>query len=318
MTTLDSTPLFDRLRGARRVLLAGAGGGFDVYAAIPLYLHLQARGVEVHLANQTFTDLGLTDAPEVCEGLRRVRADSMGAHGYFPEKWLCRWLAARGEEAPTVWTLDRVGVRQARRAYAWLAEALSLDALVLVDGGTDILMRGDEQGLGTPEEDITSLAAAASVALPTKALVCVGFGVDAFHGVCHSHFLENTAALSATGGFWGVSSLLPSTPEVAEWLALVRSVHEEFPAAVSIVNGCVAAAVEGRFGDWHFTFRTGSSELYINPLMALCWAYDLDAVAARCLSVPEVSDTDTMEATSRIIHAVQKRGPVRPPMAIPH
>lgn len=89
MTTLDSTPLFDRLRGARRVLLAGAGGGFDVYAAIPLYLHLQARGVEVHLANQTFTDLGLTDAPEVCEGLRRVRADSMGAHGYFPEKWLC-------------------------------------------------------------------------------------------------------------------------------------------------------------------------------------------------------------------------------------
>lgn len=318
MTTLATNPLFERLRGARRVLLAGAGGGFDVYAAVPLYLRLQAMGVEVHLANLSFTDLALTDAPEVCEGLRRVRADTMGAHGYFPEKWLCRWLAARGEEAPTVWTLDRVGVRQARRAYAWLADALSLDALVLVDGGTDILMRGDEQGLGTPEEDITSLAAAASVDLPTKALVCVGFGVDAFHGVCHSHFLENTAALSAVGGFWGVSSLLPNMPEVAAWLELIRSVHDEFPAAVSIVNGCVAAAVEGRFGDWHFTFRTGTTELYINPLMALYWAYDLDAVAARSLSVPEVCDTDTMDATSRVIDAVHRRAPTRVPTPIPH
>jgi hypothetical protein len=57
MTTLATNPLFERLRGSRRVLLAGAGGGFDVYAAIPLYLSLQARGVEVHLANLTFTDL---------------------------------------------------------------------------------------------------------------------------------------------------------------------------------------------------------------------------------------------------------------------
>ncbi len=30
---------------------------------------------------------------------------------------------------------------------------------MLVDGGTDILMRGDENGLGTPVEDLTSVAA---------------------------------------------------------------------------------------------------------------------------------------------------------------
>jgi len=73
MTNLATHPLFERLRGARRVRLAGAGGGFEVYAAVPLYLSLQAMGVGVHLANLTFTDLGLTDAPEVCDGLRRVR-----------------------------------------------------------------------------------------------------------------------------------------------------------------------------------------------------------------------------------------------------
>ena len=35
---------------------------------------------------------------------------------------------------------------------------LGVDTLVLVDGGTDSLMRGDEEGLGTPHEDIASLA----------------------------------------------------------------------------------------------------------------------------------------------------------------
>jgi hypothetical protein len=52
-----------------------------------------------------------------------------------------------------------VGVRPLRAAYAKLAEHLDLDAVVLVDGGTDILMRGDEAGLGTPADDMTSLAA---------------------------------------------------------------------------------------------------------------------------------------------------------------
>lgn len=317
MTSLHTVPLFERLRAARSVLIAGAGGGYDVYAGVPLYLHLRAAGVAAHLANMTFTDLALTDAQEVCEGLRRVSAQTMGARHYFPEKWLCEWLEARGESAPTVWALEGLGVKQARGAYAWLAESLSLDAVVLVDGGTDILMRGDEQGLGTPQEDVTSLAAVSTLTVPTRALVCVGFGIDAHHGVCHSHFLENTAALAKDGAFWGVSSLLAEMPEVAAWLDLVRSVHAAHYGALSIVNGSIAAAVEGQFGDWHFTHRTASSELYINPLMALCWAYDLGAVAARSLSIPEVLETESMAETSRIIDAVNVRNPRRAPRTIP-
>ncbi len=49
-------------------------------------------------------------------------------------------------------------------------------------------MRGDEPGLGTPEEDIASIAAVHQLALDAKLLVCLGFGVDTFHGVCHAHF----------------------------------------------------------------------------------------------------------------------------------
>ncbi|MEH1015905.1 hypothetical protein V6U90_22685 [Micromonospora sp. CPCC 206060] len=41
MCTLAVPPLFAALRDARTVLIAGAGGGFDVYAGLPLALALQ-------------------------------------------------------------------------------------------------------------------------------------------------------------------------------------------------------------------------------------------------------------------------------------
>jgi hypothetical protein len=41
--TLSEPPLFTRLRTAHRILIAGAGGGFDVYAGIPLALALSPQ-----------------------------------------------------------------------------------------------------------------------------------------------------------------------------------------------------------------------------------------------------------------------------------
>ena len=37
-------PFFTELRPARRVLVAGAGGGFDVFSGLPLYFNLRAAG----------------------------------------------------------------------------------------------------------------------------------------------------------------------------------------------------------------------------------------------------------------------------------
>ena len=50
-------PLFEALAGARSILVAGAGGGFDVYAGLPLALALRAQGRTVHLGNLSFASL---------------------------------------------------------------------------------------------------------------------------------------------------------------------------------------------------------------------------------------------------------------------
>src|SRR5581483_6595179 len=46
---LSVPPLFAALEGARSVLIAGAGGGFDVYAGLPLAVALLDAGRRVHL-----------------------------------------------------------------------------------------------------------------------------------------------------------------------------------------------------------------------------------------------------------------------------
>ncbi len=42
--SLLTVPLFDSLRQSERVLLAGAGGGFDIFSGLPLYFALRNAG----------------------------------------------------------------------------------------------------------------------------------------------------------------------------------------------------------------------------------------------------------------------------------
>jgi hypothetical protein len=58
--SLLEPPLLARLKQHARILIAGAGGGFDVYAGLPLYVALRAVGREVFLANLTFFRSGIT------------------------------------------------------------------------------------------------------------------------------------------------------------------------------------------------------------------------------------------------------------------
>lgn len=57
MTAFHTDPLFARLETAERILVAGAGGGFDIYAGLPVALPLLHQGKDVRLANLSFSAL---------------------------------------------------------------------------------------------------------------------------------------------------------------------------------------------------------------------------------------------------------------------
>ncbi len=289
---MDELHLPSALERSRRVLVAGAGGGFDVYAGLPVYGRLRSLGKEVFLANLSFTSLDNTNAQALTRGLYAIEATTMGEDMYFPERALAQFLSRQGENV-TVYAFEQLGIAPTRDAYTYLVQSLGVDAIVLVDGGTDILLRGDEAGLGTPAEDMTSLAAVAATDVPTRIVMCVGFGVDAYHGVCHANWLENVAALTSEGAFLGATALLARMPEVQLYVDAVNAADLAMPRRPTIVNGSIASAIEGRFGDYHRHQRTRDSKLFINPLMSLLWAFDLAAVARRNLYLDRLAATET-------------------------
>ena len=103
-----TTPLLDQLNQAERVLIAGAGGGFDVFSGLPLYFGLRDAGKAAFLANFSFSFLppgGERLAPPVLT----VTTDTPLLVPYFPERHLADWFAAVGEPAP-VYAFERTGV----------------------------------------------------------------------------------------------------------------------------------------------------------------------------------------------------------------
>ncbi|MBS2017433.1 MAG: DUF1152 domain-containing protein [Deltaproteobacteria bacterium] len=304
---------------SERILVAGAGGGFDVFAGVPVYERLRRLGKRVWLANLSFTNLANTDATHLGDALWAVDATSRTSDVYFPERALARFLESRGD-ASTIYAFEKTGVAPLRDAYASILSTHAIDAIVLVDGGTDILLRGDECELGTPAEDATSLAAVSALSdlVATKVVMCVGFGIDAYHGVCHSHWLENVAALTREGAFLGAIALRREMQEVQLYLDAVEAGDIATPSRPSIVNGSIASAIDGRFGNHHRSKRTKSSTLFINPLMTLLWAFDLDAVARRNLYLRELMATESVWDVQVLIEAFHSQVAKRPRVAFPH
>ncbi|MEU8367853.1 DUF1152 domain-containing protein [Micromonospora tulbaghiae] len=317
--TLAVPPLFAALAQARDVLIAGAGGGFDVYAGLPLALALWQAGKRVHLASFSFSELELLDRQVwVDEHVAAIRQDTLSPDWYFPEAHLARWLAGR-DLPPTVYAFPPLGVQPLREAYRHLVDRLDLDAIVLVDGGTDILLRGDESGLGTPVEDITSLAAVAGLDVPIRLVSSLGFGIDAHDGVNHVEVLENLAALDREGGYLGALSIPGSSREAVLYREAVAQAQAATPHRPSIVQGQIAAATGGACGDVRFSRRTGHGDLFVNPLMAIYFSVDLPRLAARCLYLDRIENTiGRRQVVTRIGAFRDELRATRVPRAYPH
>ena len=316
--SLAVPPLFAALAGSRSILIAGAGGGFDVYAGLPLAIALHDAGHLVHLANLAFTSLELLELDAwLAEDVAEIEPDTAGPDDYFPERTLARWLATQ-DLPTTVYAFPRTGVQPLRAAYRALTEHLGVDAVVLIDGGNDILCRGDESALATPEEDITSLAAVAGLDVPVKLVCCLGFGVDAHDGVRQTQILENLAALDRDGAFLGVLSVPSTSREARLYVDAVAHARAATPLRPSIVHGQIAAALTGAFGDVHATDRTAGSVLFVNPMMAAYFTVDLDALARRCLYLDRLEHTIGMRQVHTRIRAFREEITPRIPRAFPH
>jgi hypothetical protein len=279
MMNLSTLPLFQKLENAQNILISGAGGGFDIYCGLPLYFALKAQGKNVVLSNLSFTWLPNTSATKVTPACWQVKATNqiLEGYNYFPEKFLAEWFLQQGELVP-IYAFEKTGANTLKNAFDFIKDKHQIDTVILIDGGTDSLLNGEEEELGTPTEDSCSLSGAYSSAIPNKFLVCLGFGVDHFHGVSHYLFLENVATIIRTGGFLGTFQLMKEMTEFEKYKQAVIYANARMRLHPSIVSNSIIGAIEGNYGDYHETDRTKGSELWINPLMGMYWCFQLENV----------------------------------------
>ena len=269
----------------------------------------------VTFANFSFTNLWLCAGERI--GGTMWRVDQQSAElPYFPEKWLAEWLFREGLSAP-IYAFAKSGVRPLAAAYNWIIDHHGIDTVILVDGGTDSILFGDEPGLGSVLEDAVSIVAANKAAGEQTMLAAIGFGVDHYHGVSHYAFLENAARLTRDGGFLGAFSLPRSSAEADAFLDLVDYANQRQPAHPSIVCNSIASALRGEFGNFHATNRTSGNELFVNPLMSQYWTFRTPAVVRHMAYADKLAETERIEDARRVIDLYRATVESRPFRPIP-
>jgi len=297
-----------QLKSCKNVLLVGAGGGFAVFAGLPLFFALRDAGVNVHLANLSFSFRhGEISGRTGGENIVEVTARSRGSEYYFPEGHLAQWLSRKRMDQP-VYCIRVKPVKEIVDCYKRLQELLQYDMMVLVDGGVDSLMRGDESRIGTPLEDMMSLAAAMQIDVP-KQLLCLGLGAET--DVCQLYALETVAQLIKANAFLGGLMLTSDMPEVKSFVEATEYVFYEMRGYESVICSSIMSALEGHFGDHHRTRRTMGSELWINPLMLLYLAFDVVKVTENVLYFNELSGCETIEQVRTLIREFRDKTAIR-------
>ncbi len=301
-----------------RILITGMGGGYDVVCGLPLFLALEKRGCAVHLASFSSTPLNdIEDAVRHTETLWEVTACS-ARPSYFPEGWLSRWFLEKRSQTVSLWCFGASGVGPYHDSYSYLVKHLGIDTVILVDGGVDSLLRGDEFSLASPLEDALSLAVVSGLDRPRKFLVTTAFSAERLDNISHAQVLARIADLTRADAFYGISALLPQSEEGRAFadagdyiLAHQQGMHQ------SVVLASMLSALRGEFGEQVVNPYTQNTPPWISPLMTLYWFFDLPEVARQNLYLSRLKTTRTFPEAAERLGEFMKTRPKRGWESIP-
>ncbi len=310
-------PIINQLSHCRNLLIAGMGGGFDVFCGLPIYFELKKHGIHAHLANFSFSDIESVDfGIRLTQTLVGIPAQSKRVFSYFPELYLANWFKEKRKEDITIWCFHKTGAAPLTENYRILAKHLSLDGILLIDGGVDSLARGDEAEMGTAVEDLISLYAVNQLShLPNRLLACIGFGAE--QNLTHAHIFENIASITQAGGFLGSCSLTPQMDTYQAYDEAVTYVQSTEFQDPSVINSSIVSATRGNFGDYHLTEKTKRNRLWISPLMPIYWFFNFDHVVNQNKLLPEIEGTRLFRDALYKVIAKAERISRRPASKVP-
>lgn len=205
------------LRGAKRPLVIGMGGGGDVVGALAtaesLRLYDGARPVLGGLAWER-RPIDPVPGPRrigEIEGAEQLAPAVLlagpgtrvrGRDVFFAESRMAGFLSE-----PTILIDVTAGPATIAESLVDAASGLGCDLIVFIDVGGDVLARGDEPGLRSPLCDAVMLAAAAHLGRAGRPVLAGLFGIGCDAELTPTEVLARIAEVAAAGGLVGARGL---------------------------------------------------------------------------------------------------------------
>jgi len=294
----------------KNILIAGVGGGYDVFTGLPIGIYLSDNGYNVFYANYSFSNLASATPKNLkYRNTFIVSSESVILNDdYFPEKYLASWLEKSGRKNAFVLCFTQLGVKNLKEEYEKIIQDYNIDALIMFDGGCDGIFRGDEYDLGTPSMDSISIIAGSLQNVFQKYYVLTAFGSEGVNKeVSHAEALQRMSELIKIKEFLGVSALTMNDPSVLEFEKCIEYVNKLTPEHKhsNIINS-IRASYKGMYGDVAVTIKSQHSPIWISPLTSLYWFFNLEAVAKLKLFYKNVLDSDNVMMVSKEIEKFRK------------
>jgi len=292
------------LRGCRRPLVIGMGGGGDIVGALAtaeatrLYdradpvlggLTWERRPIDPVPGPRTAAEI--ENAEALAPGIllagpdTRVRNRDMT----FAESRMAEFL---GE--PTVLIDPNVGPGAVADGLATTIEALKCDLLILVDVGGDVIANGDEPGLRSPLADAVILAAGARLSTSGQPVLLGVFGIGCDGELTPDEVLARLAAVAGAGGLCGARGL---TGPVADRMEAAMELVDTEASAQAV------RAFRGASGP--VTIRDGKRTLHVSPAAALTFYLDVDiTISAAGRLAQAVADARDLEEANQALNAI--------------
>jgi hypothetical protein len=292
------------LRGCRRPLIIGMGGGGDVVGALATAESVRLYdGAEPVVGGLTWERRPFDPMPgprsvaeiaggeELAPGILLAGPDTRlrDRDVVFAESRMSEFLGQ-----PTVLVDINGGAASVADGLAEAIGALKCDLLVLVDVGGDVIANGDEPGLRSPLADAVMLAAGGRLSTSGQPVLLGIFGVGCDAELRPDEVLARMSIVAAAGGLCGTRGL---TGPVADRLeAAMELVQTEASAqAVRAFRGAAGTS----------TIRGGTRTVELSPVAAVTFYLDVDiTINAAGRLAHAVAEADSLEEANDALNAL--------------
>ena len=292
------------LRGCRRPLVIGMGGGGDVVGALataePARLY---DGADPVLGGLTWerrpfdpvpgprAATEITGAEELASGVLLAGPETRlrDREVVFAESRMADFLGQ-----PTVLIDINGGPAAVAAGLAEAVDALKCDLIVLVDVGGDVIAHGDEPGLRSPLADAVMLAAGGRLSTSGQPVLLGVFGIGCDAELTPDEVLARLASVAEAGGLCGARGLTGPVAERME--ASMELVSTEASAqAVRAFRGASGTS----------TIRGGTRTLELSPTAAMTFYLDVDiTINSAGRLARAVADAGSLEEANDALNAL--------------